>query len=99
MSNPSPLLKWLGPGKQEFSTEVKMTENKENLSVWGPDPYIYNLDSLDMGTKNSDPHFIKPRQCLNRMHSLEWNLEIMNGQRSFRVKYFLHILSYMLAIY
>lgn len=50
MSNPSPLLKWLGPGKQEFSTEVKMTENKENLSVWGPDPYIYNLDSLDMGT-------------------------------------------------
>lgn len=48
---------------------VKMTENKENQSVWGPDPCIYNLDSLDMGTWNSDLDIIRHRQCLNRTQS------------------------------
>lgn len=38
-----------------------MIENKENLSVWGLDFYIYNLDSLDMGIKNLDLYFIKFR--------------------------------------
>lgn len=58
---------------------VKMTENKENQSVWGPDPCIYNLDSLDMGTWNSDLHIIRHRQCLNRTQSGTWKLWMIRG--------------------